>query len=343
MRDRHLCFFEHLALETEAELLGPDHIACARRLTADHDNLRAALEWALATSGHTDVPLRLVCALWIFWNQRNHFVEGRQWVERALAAAADPPRSLHVRALAAGADLSFLGGDSLAAIAFCEQALALDDAELGRERWAVAFTLFILANAILEQGGPTRGDLFERSVSIARAAGAAHLTGLLLIGPMRIAREAGDYERARELIEESVELLRPWGKWMLATSLSNLGDILLCLGQYERADKASRDGVLCAHETADTRAMTWCLSTLARSATGRNQPDRAARLCGATEGLSESIGVPLPHFIRDPMDADLSRVRQALGDERFAAAWTEGRQMTPDAVVAYIRQEESHE
>jgi hypothetical protein len=166
---------------------------------------------------------------------------------------------------------------------------------------------------------------------------------LLLIGPMRIAREAGDYERARELIEESVELLRPWGKWMLATSLSNLGDILLCLGQYERADKASRDGVLCAHETADTRAMTWCLSTLARSATGRNQPDRAARLCGATEGLSESIGVPLPHFIRDPMDADLSRVRQALGDERFAAAWTEGRQMTPDAVVAYIRQEESHE
>jgi hypothetical protein len=41
------------------------------------------------------------------------------------------------------------------------------------------------------------------------------------------------------------------------------------------------------------------------------------------------------------MEADMSRVRGALGDERFAAAWTEGRQMTPDAVLAYLLQEES--
>jgi hypothetical protein len=31
----------------------------------------------------------------------------------------------------------------------------------------------------------------------------------------------------------------------------------------------------------------------------------------------------------------LPGVRRALGDERFAAQWAEGRQMTPDAVVAY--------
>ena len=49
LRDRHLHFFERLALEAEPELLGPDHVAWARRLTADHDNLRAALEWGLAS------------------------------------------------------------------------------------------------------------------------------------------------------------------------------------------------------------------------------------------------------------------------------------------------------
>jgi non-specific serine/threonine protein kinase len=336
MRDRHLRFFEHMALDAEGEFLGPKHLESAKRLAADHENVRAALEWGLATSGPTATPLRMVCALWMFWNQRNHFAEARQWVERALAASSDAPRSLRVRALAAAADSSFLSGDYAAASAFCEEVLALDDVGLGRDRWAVAFASFILSNAIWQLGGATREDLVERAVSVARAAGAAHITGLVLISPMYMARIAGDYERARELIEESVALLRPLGKWMLATSLFNLADILLCLGRYKTADEASREGVRCAQETADTRAMTWCLTTLARSAAARNQLDRAARLCGAAEGLSESIGAPLPHFARNPMEADMSRVRQALGDERFSKAWTTGRQMTSDAVVAYV-------
>ena len=340
LRDRHLRFFEQLAVNAEVEFLGPNALVWARRLAADHDNLRAALEWALATSGNTDTPLRIVCALWMFWNLRNHFAEARQWVERALAASPDAPRSLRVRALAAGADSSFLSGDYAAANAFCEAALALDDVGLGRDRWAVAFASFVLANSIWQLGGPTRVDLVEGCVAVARAAGAEHITGLVLIAPMYMARTAGDYERARELVEESVALLRPLGKWMLPTALGNLGDILLCLGRYDRADEASREGVQCAHETGDTRAMTWCLSMLARSAAARDQNGRAARLCGAAEGLSESIGAPLPHFARDPMEADMSRVRQALGDERFAAAWTEGRRMSPDAVVAYLLHDE---
>ena len=88
--------------------------------------------------------------------------------------------------------------------------------------------------------------------------------------------------------------------------------------------------------------MTWCLSSLARAAAAQTKLSRAARLWGAAEGLSESICSPLPPFVRDYAEADLLGVRQALGDERFAAAWTEGRQMTLDAVVAYaLRDEET--
>jgi hypothetical protein len=49
---------------------------------------------------------------------------------------------------------------------------------------------------------------------------------------------------------------------------------------------------------------------------------------------------PLHRFIRDYAEADLSGVRQALGDEAFAAAWTEGRQLTREAAVAYALQDE---
>jgi non-specific serine/threonine protein kinase len=341
LRDRHLRFFERLALKAESQLLGPDHVMWSRRLTADHDNLRAAFEWGLTTPANVDAPLRMVCALWSFWNQRNHFAEGRQWVERALTAAPTASRSLRVRALVAAADFSFLSGDYGATRAFSDAAVALDDPELGTDRWAVAFASFLLGNLALFDGKTAEAkDRFERAVAMARAAGAAHITGLVLLGPKTIAREAGDYEAAMELMEESVALLRPRGKWMLATALANVCDSALCLGRVDQAEKAGGEGVVCAHETGDTRGMSWCLAVLACAAVAGKRPNRAARLWGAAEGLSESIGAPLPPFIRDVAELALSAVRRELGDERFAAAWTEGRQLTRDAAVAYALQDD---
>jgi len=344
LRDRHLRFFERLALDAEAQLVGPNHLAWSRRLTADHDNLRAALEWGLATPANVDAPLRMVCALWSFWSQRNHFTEGRQWVERALSAVPRPPRSLQVRALAAAADYSFLSGDYPAARAFAGDALALDDAALGTDRRVIAFAAFILGNLAIAEDDAARADeLFESAVAIARAAGASHIISLTLIGPMYMSWLAGEYERARALIDESLALIRPSGSWILSTVLWNRCVVLLSQGQLDLAEEAGREGAANAHETANTRALTWCLSGLASVAAARKQLIRAARLWGTAEGISESIGAPLPPFVHKASAEYLSGVRQALGDERFAAAWTEGRQLTLDAAVAYaLQDDDSH-
>jgi predicted ATPase len=336
LRDRHCRFFEHLTCEAEPGLVGPDHAVWANRLAEDHDNIRAALEWALTTSGGTDIPLRMVCALWIFWTSRNYFSEGRQWVERAMAAAPDAPRSLRVRALAAATDFSYLSGDYAAARAFGAEAVGLDDEDLAESRWAVAFASFVLAVEMIDRGETVKaGPLAERSVATARASGAAHIIGLVLIAPMYLARLAGEYDRALALLEESLALSGPGGQWMLGTVLYNVCDVLLCQGQLARAEEAGREGVVCSHETRNIRAMTWCLAALACAAAARQRLNQAARLWGAVEGLSQAIGSPLPPFVRDLADAHLPGVRGALGDERFAAQWAEGRQMTPDAVVAY--------
>jgi hypothetical protein len=62
---------------------------------------------------------------------------------------------------------------------------------------------------------------------------------------------------------------------------------------------------------------------------------------GAAEGLSESIGAPLPPFVHRSAKEYFPDVRQALGDARFVAAWTEGRQLTHDAAVAYALQDDN--
>jgi predicted ATPase len=61
-------------------------------LDADHDNLRAALTWALR---HDDAQaLSLGVSLWRYWLARGHFVEGAGWLERILEAPPAPSPEL---------------------------------------------------------------------------------------------------------------------------------------------------------------------------------------------------------------------------------------------------------
>ncbi|MEU4220592.1 BTAD domain-containing putative transcriptional regulator [Actinoplanes sp. NPDC026623] len=61
-------------------------------LDADHDNLRAALAWALR---HDDAQaLSLGVSLWRYWLARGHFAEGAGWLERILEVPPAPSPEL---------------------------------------------------------------------------------------------------------------------------------------------------------------------------------------------------------------------------------------------------------
>ena len=55
------------------------------RLAAEESNVRAALDW-LEHTGQTDATLRMASALWHYWYRHGDLAEGRNRVERALAA-----------------------------------------------------------------------------------------------------------------------------------------------------------------------------------------------------------------------------------------------------------------
>ena len=71
-RDRHVLAFLRLAQREHGLPV----------LSRDHDNFRAALEWALAQGGQAGP--RLAHALGGFWLARGMLAEGRDWLERAL-------------------------------------------------------------------------------------------------------------------------------------------------------------------------------------------------------------------------------------------------------------------
>jgi predicted ATPase len=87
LRRRHRDWFLALAEEAWPKMVGPEQGAWFARLEADHDNMRAALAWALMTPLDVESGLRLALALYRFWQRGGHVREGRAWVERALALA----------------------------------------------------------------------------------------------------------------------------------------------------------------------------------------------------------------------------------------------------------------
>jgi predicted ATPase/class 3 adenylate cyclase len=97
VRRRHAEHFLTLAEESYPELKGPDQLEWLERLEAEHDNMRAALSWALGRK-EAEVALRLGGALWWFWWMRGHNSEGRRLLEEALAI--DGRVSPEVRAMA---------------------------------------------------------------------------------------------------------------------------------------------------------------------------------------------------------------------------------------------------
>jgi predicted ATPase len=78
MRQQHAKYYSGIALQAEAALSGPGQSIWLERLKAEHENLRAALDWSL-DSGNAALGLQLVCALERFWILGGYLFEGRRW------------------------------------------------------------------------------------------------------------------------------------------------------------------------------------------------------------------------------------------------------------------------
>src|SRR5207247_10449180 len=100
VRTRHRDCFLALAEEARPHLLGPQQTEWLERLEAEHDNLRASLEFCAADPESGEAGLRLAGSLWRFWEIRGYYGEGRERSRTALShAGARAPGSERAAAL----------------------------------------------------------------------------------------------------------------------------------------------------------------------------------------------------------------------------------------------------
>jgi predicted ATPase len=171
LRQRHAEYCLSLAEHAEPRLWGPSEAVWLERLAAEHDNFRAALDWALGsgTPHHVELALRLAGALGRFWWTRSHFGEGRQWLSRALAAGTmrSAPR---MKALHAAGWLSHFLHDSADARVLLEESLSI--ARELDDQWTTAWVLHVLGRvAYFESDHVTARALADQALAIAAHSG----------------------------------------------------------------------------------------------------------------------------------------------------------------------------
>ena len=111
-----------LAEQAHAGFAGADQRQWLDRLESAHENLRAALAWAMAEVPATGA--RLAALLWPFWYRRGHYDDGRAWLEQAVRTPDLDP-AVRASVLTGAGVLAYLQCDYTIAIERLEAALRL--------------------------------------------------------------------------------------------------------------------------------------------------------------------------------------------------------------------------
>ncbi|HMA35978.1 MAG TPA: tetratricopeptide repeat protein, partial [Chloroflexia bacterium] len=232
---RHLDVFIALAEAAEPALLGPQQASALRRLEQDHDNMQAALAWALEQADYEGAA-RLAGALGRFWIVRGYWSEGRRWLEQLLATGAPLARPLRARVLQAAGTLALAQADFPQAETWLAESRDLF-AATGDVRGR-AQVIARLGAAACDQGRREEGiALYEASLQLFRQAADGWGTASALRSLARVALQRGDGPRVVALSEEALILYQDLGdRWGIAHTLQNLaGAVGFIQGDYGRA------------------------------------------------------------------------------------------------------------
>ncbi len=328
---RHALAFLDLAEAAGPHLAGPDSPTWLDHLTHEQNNLRAAMRWSL-TVDEPALGLRIVAAIWRFWQLRSQLGEGASWARELLAhplAGADA--MVRIGALTAQGGIAYWANDFATTRAAYTERLELaeglgDEHEIAEAHYDLGFMGVVDEDiAFLQEHETIALDMFERLGDHDGAVRARQ--ALVLVHFLR-----GDYAEARALevfnleqFERTGARLRVSDSLMLLAVASIFSDDLDAGRDYLTRSDRLTSGVLTSQIAG--------LVVASHLALRAGQEDDAARLAGAAQAITEETGVTNAALkilhVADPAEL----VRERLGP-RAEPLLAEGRALSLDEALA---------
>jgi non-specific serine/threonine protein kinase len=341
MQHRHAMHYATLAGKASEQIMGAGQTVWLDRLDRDHDNLHAAVRWAIE---HQDgeLGLRLAASLSYFWYFRGHHTEGRVLRAAVLALSTGPElATLRVAAIQGEGLIALVQGDYAAARTIVQEGVAI-----GRRSERALLppglaTLGFVAR-VQDDYDVARAALVE-AIGVAREVGDNFYTGMALHHLGLLSLEADrDLARAQSLNEEALAIFRRLGNRRMA------GVVVLALGRVAQARRdlvaartLVRDALTVFNELGELGMVPMMVCIMAGIDADVGDLERAIRLASAAAAANEAMGTRTWPFVLRQRDAWLAQTRGALGEQRFGVLWTEGQALSLDRAVASALESQS--
>jgi predicted ATPase/DNA-binding CsgD family transcriptional regulator len=332
VRRRHAARYLALAMGAHAISATPEEPAAFDKLEREHDNLRAALGWAIER-GEAELGVRMAGALRPFWFSRGHLSEGRRWLIRILDFSGHLPIAARMEALYAAGVLAYHQSDFTVAIDRGKELLAA--AEHEDHPPAVLLARYLLGMVAFDQGELERAEEFLiGALTSAQEQDDRKWIALALTNLAAVVRKRGDLARARALLDESLVIWRDLrASWGNAVANFGLATIALAEGDCSRAATHYRTSLALHRKERDLWGITQSLVGAAAVARHMKWMERVARLLGASDKMREATGGGLSYGARESFDELLAIAWAELGEADFRAAWDAGRALTVDLAM----------
>ena len=331
---RHLEAYTAYIEGAAPELLRRDRRQWLDLLEQDHDNIRAALDWAVA-SGETDLALRLAAGAWRFWQARGHLHEARRRLDEVLALE-DGELANRAKAMEALGGILWWLSDLVSALEIYQETVRIQ--RILGDRKALANALYNLslamvftqdsrdaAAAALDEAGALYGDLGD----IGGLGDVEWAWGNVA------AYEDKDVAGAIAHMKKSIEYYEQAGnEFGMGWGLFEVGHLSRGLGEYDEAWRYLSRGLSLFAEHRDVSGVVLLLAGCAGLALFLGDRERAHRLAGAFHGLRISSGTEIVLNELNRIESlDFETMEGLTGEE--AIPYREGRAMSLDSAVAY--------
>ena len=258
------------------------------RLERDHDNLRAALDFAARHDA--DAELRLAGALGWFWHLHSHFSEGRQRLRRVLGDGRRRTRET-ARALWGASSLARRQSDLAEGRRLAEESLSIWR-ELGDSK-EVALALEPLGWSLwYADDNPAALDCFEESLQIHRELGNERLINRATLNICQVLVSDWEVGRAEPMAQNAlaaaVEHEEPED---IHNAHHFLADCALIRGDVREAERRYGESLRAAVEYGDRFEMTFEVEGVGMAVAGQGRDAKAMRLAGSVAAERDALNV----------------------------------------------------
>jgi len=203
------------------------------------------------------------------------------------------------------------------------------------DKWGLGLAYQNMARIAVSQGDQDEKLKYLTKLNeLKREAPVSLQTGLFLMGLGRSEIEQGNYDAARKLFDDALDVFDQLRiKVYQMAAKSQLGHIARYTGDLAGAKSIYRETIMGWREIGNRGAVAHELESFASIAIVEEKPARALKLFGAAEFLRERSNSPMTDFERIEYDRDVAHARSLLDETKTDLLWVEGRSTTMDEAI----------